>query len=100
MFPPIPVPPHRGFEIRENVSEWEGRRGVVCREAHCREEALEAIDRKTPDIILLDIGVVDGGGLDMIRRIRKEHPNMKTLVLTMRDESFYAERCFRVGAGS
>lgn len=50
------------------------------------EDARRAIDERLPDLVLCDLGLPDGDGLDLIRRIHDQHPTLAVLVLTARDE--------------
>jgi len=70
----------------------------VCGEADGVEEALAVVERADPDLAVVDLSLKDGSGLDLIRALRERHPDVRVLVLSMRDEGFYAERAFRAGA--
>jgi len=71
----------------------------VCGEAAEAKQALANISNSPhPDLVLVDIGLADGNGLDLIRQIKSRFPNIKTLVLSAFDESLYAERALRAGA--
>ncbi len=61
-------------------------------------QALEMTRRLEPDLILLDLSMPGGGGLDVLARLKSELPNTPVLVLTMHPEEQYAERAFRYGA--
>jgi DNA-binding NarL/FixJ family response regulator len=61
-------------------------------------EALKAIRRLKPDVVLLDIGIPGGGVLGMIRRLRVELPSVKVLVLTMFDSPAYVNEAVASGA--
>lgn len=69
----------------------------VCGEAHTAAGALEAIDRLRPDVTLLDIGLPDKNGLELLKDIRAMCPGQLVLVISMYDESLYAERVLRAG---
>ena len=60
--------------------------------------ALTEIDRLHPDIAVVDLSLKGGSGLDLIKDIQIRHPGLAVLVLSTRDESFYAERVLRAGA--
>ncbi|HOE67493.1 MAG TPA: response regulator transcription factor [Candidatus Hydrogenedentes bacterium] len=70
----------------------------VCGEAEDAAAALAAIERNPPDIVLVDISLPGVTGIDLIRQIRARCPDMAILVLSMMDESMYAERALRAGA--
>jgi DNA-binding NarL/FixJ family response regulator len=61
-------------------------------------EALDIVRQKHVDIILLDITLKKGSGLDLIADFRKWRPNIPVLVLSMHDEHLYARRALLNGA--
>lgn len=62
------------------------------------DEALQYIDHHEVDFVLLDIGLKQGSGLDLIDHIRARREDLPILVLSMHQERFYAERVLRAGA--
>ena len=70
----------------------------VCGEASGVEEAFEQIVTKQPHVVVIDLSLASGHGLELIERIRKHDENIKMLVSSMHDESMYAERVLRCGA--
>jgi DNA-binding NarL/FixJ family response regulator len=71
---------------------------AVCGEADDVAAALRLVDELNPDLVIVDISLKTGHGIDLIKRIRTHHPMMKTLVNSMYDESVYAERALQAGA--
>ena len=71
---------------------------MVCGEAEDAFEALKAITVTTPDVAIVDISLKQRNGIELIKDIRIHHPNLEILVLSMHDESLYAERVLRAGA--
>ena len=71
---------------------------TVCGEASDPAEALEAIERLKPDIALVDLSLRGGDGIELLKDLRVRHPRLLTLVLSMHDETLYAERALRAGA--
>src|SRR5579883_2490427 len=71
---------------------------VVCGEAEDAAEAMKAIDELEPDLVLVDISLGVGSGIDLIRAIKARHEDLPILVISMHDESLYAERALRAGA--
>ena len=69
----------------------------VCAEAHDAREALEKIARSTPDLLLADLSLPGRGGLELIKDLHIQFPEVKVLVLSMHDESLFAERVLRAG---
>jgi DNA-binding NarL/FixJ family response regulator len=70
---------------------------VVCGEADTARQAFERISRDKPDLALVDISLPDKNGLELIKDIRALHPDLPVLVVSMHDESLYAERVLRAG---
>jgi len=70
----------------------------VCGEAESVREALEAIEQTMPDVAIVDLSLKESSGLELIKDIQIRYPKLLVLVLSMRDESFYAERVLRAGA--
>ena len=70
----------------------------VCGEAATVADAIKLIDSKQPDLAIIDLSLPDGSGLDLIKRIKARNVSTKMLVLSMSDESLYAERTLRAGA--
>jgi len=70
----------------------------VCGEADAAGPALEAIAKLKPDIVIVDIALKDGSGLELLRNLKAVRPAMPSVVLSMHDEQLYAERALRAGA--
>jgi DNA-binding NarL/FixJ family response regulator len=70
----------------------------VCGEAGDGPEALERYRETSPDVIILDLSLGTGHGLDVIEQIRAENERVKMLVSSAHDESLFAERVLRAGA--
>jgi len=62
------------------------------------KEALRLIPAVRPDLAIVDLSLGEENGLDFIKDLRVRHPELPVLVLSMHDESFYAERALRSGA--
>ena len=71
---------------------------VVCGEASSAPEALQAIEAAKPDAALVDLTLASGSGLELIKDLRVCCPQTALVVLSMHDESTYAERALRAGA--
>ena len=69
----------------------------VCAQADNASQALEIVDRIKPDLVLADINLPGRSGLELIREIRVIAPKTPVLVLSMHDESVFAERVLRAG---
>ncbi|NOX99723.1 MAG: response regulator transcription factor, partial [Verrucomicrobia bacterium] len=70
----------------------------VCSWAGTALEALAAIPEKKPELALLDISLPDRNGLELLKDLRALHPEVMVLMVSMHDESLYAERALRAGA--
>ena len=71
---------------------------AVCGEAMDGPVALKAINTFRPDLVVTDISLKTSHGLELIKDLKALHPAMPILVLSMHDESLYAERVLRAGA--
>ena len=71
---------------------------IVCGEADTAAQALTAIEKLKPDLVLADIGLPGRSGLELIKDLRSAFPELAILVISMHDETLYAERVLRAGA--
>lgn len=69
----------------------------VCGEAGSAREAMEAIAKLKPDLVLVDMALPDKDGLELIKDIQALHPGLPVLAMSMQDESLYAPRVLRAG---
>ena len=70
----------------------------VCAEADNAGQALDLVKRHGPELILADISLPDKNGLELIKDVRALSPAALILVVSMHDETLYAERVLRAGA--
>jgi DNA-binding NarL/FixJ family response regulator len=70
----------------------------VCGDAEEAGSALRRIEELKPDLIVVDISLNGPDGRDLLKNIRALDPNLPVLILSMLDESIYAERSLRAGA--
>lgn len=70
----------------------------VIGEASNIPEALEKIQELKPDLVIVDISLGDGNGIELIKQIRSRGEEPRMLVSSMHDESLFAERAIRAGA--
>ncbi|QDU49127.1 response regulator [Gimesia panareensis] len=70
----------------------------VCAEADSKAEALKQIMNDPPDLVIIDISLKDGSGLELIKDIKAQFKQIKMLTVSMHDENLFAERCIRAGA--
>jgi len=71
---------------------------MVCGEAEDARMAMQAIITARPDILVVDISLNGPDGLDLLKDVRTRYPELPVLILSMHDESIYAERALRAGA--
>ena len=70
----------------------------VCGEADDYQGALRAVAELNPDMVIVDITLKDMSGIDLIKEVRKLNRGIIMLVISMHDESLYAERALRAAA--
>lgn len=71
---------------------------VVCGEAAEVGEALRQFELTNPDVVIVDLSLRDGDGLDLIKRLVARRERVRTIVHSMYDDAMYAQRCLRAGA--
>lgn len=71
---------------------------VVCGEAEEGPKAFELAGTLTPDVAVVDISLKGSNGIELIKNLKARYPDLPTLVLSMHDESLYAERALRAGS--
>jgi DNA-binding NarL/FixJ family response regulator len=70
----------------------------VCGETGSSEEAVQEIEEIRPEVIVVDISLEDGHGLELIKDLGTRYPDVQSVVFSMYDEKIYAERALRAGA--
>jgi DNA-binding NarL/FixJ family response regulator len=70
----------------------------VCGDADSAPKALQTIGAANPEVAIVDISMEGGSGIELIKNIKANHPNIRIIVLSMHDEALYAERTLRAGA--
>jgi DNA-binding NarL/FixJ family response regulator len=71
---------------------------TVCGEAGNAAESMDVIRKLNPDLAIVDLSLPGANGIELIKNIRAEFPNLPILVLSMHDESLYGLRALRAGA--
>jgi DNA-binding NarL/FixJ family response regulator len=71
---------------------------MCCGGAKSAEEAIGAIERSRPDLVITDLTLPKRSGLDLIKDLAAILPDLPVFVYSMHDETFYAERALRAGA--
>ena len=70
----------------------------VCSEASGLSQAMHAFRESKPDLIIADVSLENGSGLELIKELVAQQPHVKILVCSMHDEALFAERALRAGA--
>jgi DNA-binding NarL/FixJ family response regulator len=70
----------------------------VCGHAGTVAKAIGGVDEAEPDLVIVDVSLPDGHGIELVKDLKARHPQARILVLSMHDEGLYAERAFRAGA--
>ena len=71
---------------------------VVCGEVQTEREARAAIRALVPDVVIVDVSLAQGDGLELVRDVHAQRPDLPMLVLSMHDELIYGERLLAAGA--
>lgn len=70
----------------------------VCGQAESAEEAISDIPAKKPDIVVIDISLPGMNGIELIKHLKAQNPELQMLVVSRHDEDMYAERAIKAGA--
>ncbi len=69
----------------------------ICGEAEDTRQALDALTRTKADLAIVDLSLKGGSGLELVKTIRAKFPRLRVLVLSMHEESLFAERVLKAG---
>lgn len=69
----------------------------VCGTATTANEGIAAVGKLKPDLVIVDITLPGKNGIEFIKDVRAIHPELQILVMSMHDESLYADRVLRAG---
>ncbi|MEO8428495.1 MAG: response regulator transcription factor, partial [Verrucomicrobiota bacterium] len=69
----------------------------MCGEVDNADRALAAVKTLKPDLVVADLAMPGKSGLELIRDLKAQYPEVAVLVVSMHDESIYAERVLRAG---
>jgi DNA-binding NarL/FixJ family response regulator len=86
--------------VRQGLSQLINREPdlSVCGEAEDTRTALDALAPAKPDIVIVDVSLDGPDGIELLKTIRSRDSKLPVLMLSMHDESLYAERALRAGA--
>jgi len=71
---------------------------IVCGEAKDSGQAIKGIVKARPDVALIDISLENESGLELVKQLGNQFPQVALIILSMHDEALYAERALRAGA--
>jgi len=71
---------------------------AVCGDAASAAEALRGLSLSKPDLVIVDLSLEGGSGIELIKAIKNQYDDLPVLVVSMHDEALYAERALRAGA--
>ena len=72
----------------------------VCGDADDATEALKSLSPLKTDVVIVDIGLKSSDGIELTKSIKAQYPRLPVVVLSIHDESVYAERALRAGASA
>jgi DNA-binding NarL/FixJ family response regulator len=103
---PVPDGKSRIFIVDDHTMFREGLRQLierepdltVCGDVAGAEEALASIGELKPDLAIVDLSLSGGTGIDLIKTLKNKYADLPVLVVSMHEESLYAERALHAGA--
>ncbi len=98
--------PRRVFLVDDHPVVREGLAGLInaepdlriCGMAQDARQALEAVTTSSPELVVVDLMLRGSSGLDLIKDLVRQAPGLPILILSIHDETLYAERVLRAGA--
>jgi DNA-binding NarL/FixJ family response regulator len=97
---------HRVFIVDDHPLVREGLANLinqqsdvtVCGEAEDSSAAISGIQAIRPDVVLVDISLKNESGLELVKTLKNQFPDLAVIVISMHDEALYAERALHAGA--
>jgi DNA-binding NarL/FixJ family response regulator len=71
---------------------------ACCGEAATGPETHAAVDRLKPDLVILDLRLKQGDGIELIKSLKAQHADLRILILSQHEAPIYVERALRAGA--
>jgi DNA-binding NarL/FixJ family response regulator len=86
--------------VRFGITQLLNRQGdmLVCGEEEDAANAMSAVEKLHPDLVIADMTLRESSGLELVRNIKAQYPKLPVLILSVHDESVFAEVAFRAGA--
>lgn len=73
-------------ELSELLSSWLQQEGFLVTACHDGRSARQQLSQQAPDAVVLDVMLPDGSGLELLKQLRSEHPELPVLMLSARGE--------------
>jgi DNA-binding response OmpR family regulator len=73
-------------ELCELLSSWLSQEGFAVRACHDGQSARKALAEFAPAAVVLDVMLPDGSGLELLKQLRTDHPDLPVLMLSARGE--------------
>lgn len=73
-------------------------RGFCIRSAASGHEALDALEHELPDYMLLDLGMPDLDGFEVLKRVKSRYPQLRVIIVTGRDDEEAQREAMALGA--
>ena len=97
---------HRVFIVDDHPLVREGLANLinqqtdvtVCGESEDSASAMSGIQALQPDVILVDISLKNESGLELVKTLKNQYPDLAVIVISMHDEALYAKRALHAGA--
>jgi two-component system, NarL family, response regulator DevR len=70
----------------------------VCGMSGIVSEAIQTIKTQQPDLVIIDLKIFGGSGLEVLKSVKEDNPSIKTLILTNYPYQQYREKCKELGA--
>ena len=74
------------LELCDLLSRWLSQEGFVVAASHDGQQARQQLQANSPDAVILDVMLPDGSGLELLKQLRQEHPELPVLMLSARGE--------------
>ncbi len=74
------------LELCDLLSRWLSQEGFVVAASHDGQQARQQLQAQSPDAVILDVMLPDGSGLELLKQLRQEHPELPVLMLSARGE--------------
>ena len=82
--------------LLDMLSEFESKSSI--KHVSSLGDAIAFLQHTTPHIVLLDINLTDGNGVELLRLIKKKYPSIIVIMLTNQSDEYYRKLCTKLGA--